>query len=113
MTELKKKVKNKKKLKIVTTKVPSTVIVSLCIGLVSFAAFVTMCIISAVNLGKAGLIVGIIPIAATACNIFGFMLSYRMLKKDDVKIGWVSAAAFLNGVLVLLYMILYIWGAIM
>lgn len=114
--DLKKKKKQNKKnkahLKIVTARIPAVVICSLCISALSFAAFVTACIISAVNIGNAGLVVGIIPLIAAVCNVGGFILAYSTLKKENIRMGWSLAASYINGGMVLLYLIIYIFGAI-
>lgn len=97
-------------LKIETKKLPGTVVAAFITGVLSFAVFIAMCIISTINLGKAGQIVGIVPIVSLVFNACAFFVSYRNLKREDVKKGLVSAAAFINGGMVIIYLVLYLVG---
>ncbi len=97
-------------LKIATKKLPVSVIAAFILGVLSLIMFIAMCIISVINLGNAGQIVGIVPIISLIVNAWAFFVSYRNLKREDVKKGPVSVSAFLNGGMVIVYLVLYLLG---
>lgn len=107
------KIRKRHRLKLSNKKLPVSVIAAFIVGILSVILFVVMCIISAVNAGHAGQIAGVIPLCALIINITAFLLSYENLKREDVKKGPVSIAAFLNGGMVIVYLILYLIGAYM
>ena len=113
MKKSKKNVNKKVRLKIASAKIPVTVRLSFCVGIATLIAFIILCFVSAVKKGNAGVIVGIIPIVSIILNIVAFILSYKNLKREDIKVKWVLAATYINGAQVLVYMFLYIWGAIL
>ncbi len=100
----------KRRLRIATKKLPFSVAAAFAAGILSFIVFAGMCVISVINLGNAGQIVGIVPIIMLAVNVCAFFVSYQNLKREDVKKGLVSASAFLNGGMVIIYLVLYLLG---
>lgn len=104
------KLRRKHALKIAKKKQPVTVIMAFMAGMASLCAFIILCIVSAVNKGAGGEYLGIIPIIFLLLNIISFIVSYQKLKAEDIKKGLVSAAACINGVMVILYLILYLIG---
>ncbi len=106
-----RKIKSRRALRIVTEKTPILVKVSLCVGILSLASFFAVCIISAKELGKAGMLVGVIPVVSVFFNIVAFIISYRNLQMDNIRKKWVVVSSYLNGALVILYLVLYIIGA--
>lgn len=104
------KMRKKRIIKIATKKLPASVIVAFITGILSFILFIAMCVISAINLGNAGQIVGIVPVISVIINAAAFFISYQNLKREDVKKGFVSISAFLNGGMVIIYLVLYLIG---
>ena len=67
-------------------------------------------ILSAISKGNAGIIAGILPMFAMNISIAGLVLAYRSLRNDDVKLKHVYTGLITNGLLVIVYLVLYIIG---
>ena len=106
-------VRKKKGLKIVTSHTPKPVYLSMCLAVLSLIMFLTVCIISACFQGKADLYIGVIPFIALLLNIIGFLLSYRYFNKEDIRIKWVTISSFMNALLAIIYLVLYILGIVL
>lgn len=93
-------------------KVTSRIIASYILGAVSVTGLVTMCIYSAAKKGNAGIVAGIMPIILMMFNIAGLIMAYSEMKNDDVKPKHVFWGSAINGLLVILFLIIYISGII-
>lgn len=97
-------------LRIANRKQPVPVVMTFLAGVVSLCTFIILCIISAINKGAGDEWLGIIPIVCLIINLISFVVSYNKLKAEDIKKGLVSVAACINGIMVILYLILYLVG---
>ena len=108
----KKIVRKKKAIKMSAYIVTKKLVASICIAIISLLGFVGVCIYSAVMKGNAGFIVGIVPLFLMLCNIAGLMIAYSEIKKDNVKVKYVTIGTLSNGLIVVLYLFMYIVGSL-
>jgi hypothetical protein len=87
-----------------------TGILSMVIGIVAVAGFLALSIVSGVNGGQGGIVLGIIGLLLFGLSVFGFVLSYKAFKKKDIFYRFPIAGAILNGFMTIIYMIVYILG---
>jgi len=85
-------------------------IISAIIGIVSVLGFLTISIISGLNKGNGGIILGIIGIVLFGLSAFGFYLSYQSFKQRDIFYRFPIIGAVLNGIMTVVFLILYILG---
>ena len=90
---------------------PAEAVVSTVFAIVSFVFFVTLCIISGNNEGKGSLmLMGLGGMGCMLLSVIGFILAFRCLKKDNIRYAFVNIGSIGNGILVIMYMILYALG---
>ena len=112
---MKRKVSKKKtsdNLKLTDKKHPLGGIMGVVFACVSFVLFVTLCIISSINKGKGGLIV--IGMGGMICfflSLAGLIMSFKTLKKEEIRYIFTNIAIGANLILTIVYMILYTLGA--
>ncbi len=87
-----------------------TGIFSMIIGIVTVTGFLTLSIISGMNGGRGGFVLGVLGLFLFGLAIFGFILSYRAFKKKDIFYRFPIVGAILNGFMTILFMIVYILG---
>lgn len=87
-----------------------TGIVSTVIGALSILGFIAVCIVSGIADGKGGILIGFAGLLLLMISIEGFVLSYKAFKKKDIFYVYPVVGAILNGVMIILYMSLYILG---
>lgn len=104
--------KRREALRISVKRVPVSVYIALVIGLLSIISFLIICIVSAFDKGNTGLIAGAVPVVAALLNVIGLVLSYSCFRMDDVRNKFVSFATILNGFMIIMYLLLYIYGMI-
>ncbi|MCI8307375.1 MAG: hypothetical protein HFH14_04925, partial [Lachnospiraceae bacterium] len=85
---------------------------SICIAILSLLGFIGVCIYSAIMKGNAGFIVGIVPLFLMLCNIVGLMVAYSEIKKDNVKVKYVTIGTLSNGLILVVYLFMYIVGSL-
>ena len=83
---------------------------SIIFGIFSIILFIASCVISGVNRGEAGLLVGIFGIIAMLINGYGFILAVKSLKGDDIYFLTALIGVVLNGLMFAAYVILMIVG---
>ena len=104
--------KRREALRISVKRVPVSVYIALVIGLLSIISFFIICMVSAFDMGNTGMIAGAVPIVAALLNVIGLVLSYSCFRMDDVRNKFVSFATILNGFMIIMYLLLYIYGMI-
>ncbi len=87
-----------------------TGIFSTVIGIVNILGFISICIASGIAKGNGGLLLGIVGLLLFGLSTFGFVLSYRSLKKKDIFFHYPIIGGALNGLMAILLLILYIIG---
>jgi hypothetical protein len=85
-------------------------ICSAAIGVFVVAGFLTLSMISGLAGGKGSFYLGIIGIFLFFLSIFGFVLSYKAFKKKDIFFRFPLVGAVLNGIMTVLFLIIYILG---
>lgn len=108
--EQRETIKRKKPRKVIISRVSNELIFSFVFAVVSFSILIITSILSAISKGNAGIIAGILPMFAMIISIAGLVLAYRSLRNDDVKLKHVYTGLITNGLLVIVYLVLYIIG---
>ena len=85
-------------------------ILSAVIGLMVVLGFIALGIISGINEGEAGLLIGIAGILLFLLGLFGFFLSYKELKQRDIYYRFPMMGIISNGLMLIILMIIYILG---
>ncbi len=85
-------------------------ILSAIIGIIVILGFVAVSIVSGIYGGEGGLLIGISGIFLFFLGIFGFILSYRELRKRDIFYRFPMIGIIANGLMLILLMIIYILG---
>ena len=98
----KRKRKKEGELRLTDKKHPISGIWSVLIGVFALIMFIVTCFISGDNGGKGGIIVGIVGI-----------LSWMSLRKENIRYLFPTIGAVVNGLQIIGYMIVYIWGSYM
>lgn len=83
------------------------------IGIVSVVFFIVLCFISSQSHGKAGIMVGFGGICCFVLSLFGFMVSWASLRRENIRPLFPSIAAIINGLSMVFYLVLYILGNLM
>ncbi len=87
-----------------------TGIFSMIIGIAAVAGFLALSIISGMNGGRGGFVLGLVGLLLFGLSVFGFILSYKAFKKKDIFYRFPIAGAILNGLMTIIFMIVYILG---
>ncbi len=109
----KKKRKKEGELRLTDKKHPISGIWSVLIGVFALIMFIATCFISGDNGGKGGMIVGVVGILCFIISISGFILSWMSLRKENIRYLFPTIGAVVNGLQIIGYMIVYIWGSYM
>ena len=80
------------------------------IGILVVLGFITISIVSGINKGEGGLLLGIIGILLFVFAVFGFVLSYKEMKKRDIYYRFPMIGIITNGIMLILLVIIYILG---
>lgn len=80
------------------------------IGILVVLGFITVSIVSGINKGEGGLLLGIIGILLFVFAVFGFVLSYKEMKKRDIYYRFPMIGIITNGIMLILLVIIYILG---
>lgn len=85
-------------------------IASFVIGIVVILGFIAISVISGLKGGKGGFILGLIGILLLALSVTGFVLSYKAFKKKDIFYRFPVIGAVLNGLMTILFLVIYLLG---
>jgi hypothetical protein len=85
-------------------------IISLCIGTISGISFFILSYISSLSAGNGGILLGLIGILLFLLSIVGFILSIKACKEKEIYYTAPFVGLVLNGILSILYLILYMVG---
>lgn len=89
---------------------PVFAIIATILVVVSLGVFLGACIWSGQSHGKAGIYVGLVGIFSFALSIVGFVLSWISLHQDNIRPLFPTIASVANGLLIIFYLLLYMWG---
>ena len=101
-----KKKRKKDGLHLTDKKHPKQGIASTILGLLSLV----LCILSGQAGGNAGIWIGIWGVVLAVINIWGFVLGMISLKLENIRQLFPSLGVIINGLMVLMYLVIYIIG---
>lgn len=103
---------NRKRIRFSDKKHPKHGIISVVLGVLSIIILLTLCIVSGHAKGRAGMEIGALGLATMVLSIIGFVLAVRCNKEEDIYHVTPAVGSVLNGIMILLFMVLFIKGAI-
>lgn len=109
---MKIRIGKRRKIQFTDKKHPFLGIVSLIIALVSFFLMLGLFIGSGIAKGNGGIVYGYLGICNLIFSTVGFIFSLRCYKKEDVYMTTPTAGSILNGIIIIIYLILYFQGAL-
>lgn len=89
---------------------PTRGIVSVGLGILSLIVLVVLCFVSGSAKGNAGIGIGFAGIWALGMSVVGFVLALRCSREEDIYMVTPAVGAVMNGVLTLIFMMLFIKG---
>ena len=104
------KTEKKTKLKFQGRKRSKKGIASMLLALLSLAALITASVLSGMAKGAGGSFLGYIGIGALFVSVLGFLLGVRSFKQADILYFHPVFGAVLNGLLLIVYLSLYLIG---
>lgn len=87
-------------------------ILSAIIGFLIIIGFISISIVSGLNGGNGGFLIGILGLLLFLLAICGFILSYKSLKERDIFYRFPMIGIITNGLMLMLLMLIYILGFI-
>lgn len=105
-----KKKRGAQSLRLTDKRHPVSGIVAMILGIISVILFIVICFISSQSHGKAGILAGLAGIFCFILSIAGFVLSWLTLHQENIRPLFPTIAAVINGLSVVFYLLLYIWG---
>ncbi len=105
-----KKGEGESSLRLTDKRHPAMGIVSAVMGVVSIILFAVLCYQSGRADGQAGMGIGAAGIGCLLLNIVGFCIAWITLRQENIRPLFPTIGAVLNGVLMLVYVFLYVWG---
>lgn len=91
---------------------PLSGIVATLLALLSAGIFSVACVTAGKSNGHAGLLIGLVGLGSMIIAIAGFVLAWISLHQDNIRPHFPTIASVCNGLLVIFYMLLYIWGTV-
>ncbi|WP_146039189.1 DUF6142 family protein [Herbinix hemicellulosilytica] len=91
---------------------PGLGILSAVFGIITVLGFIAACIASGLKGGEGGQIFGIIGLFLFVISLFGFIMSYKAFKQRDIFYRFPMTGLITNGIMLIVYMIIYILGII-
>jgi len=78
--------------------------------MVTVLGFIAVCIISGVNNGEGGILIGVTGILLFVLAAVGLVLAYREMKKRDIFYRFPMIGIITNGFMLILLAVIYILG---
>lgn len=91
---------------------PITGIISVALAVLSSVMIIGLFVSSSQSDGKGGILLGLAGLLALIISSVGMFFSVIALKKEDIHYRFPVLGAILNGLLIIIYLILYIYGAL-
>ena len=104
--------RRKQSLRLTDKKHPPMGIAATVIGFLSAILFCMICYISGLQNGKSGIVIGIGGLGCFLLSIIGFCMTWISLKQENIRTLFPTIAAVINGLLVVMYSFVYIWGTV-
>lgn len=108
-----KKRRGKQSLHLTDKRHPVSAVIATILGLASIILFVILCFISSQSHGKAGILIGLAGIGCFAISLIGFVLSWISLHQENIRPLFPTIASVVNGLSIIFYFLLYLWGKLM
>lgn len=109
---MKIRIGKRRKVQFTDKKHPIHGIVSMVIAVTSLLMMLILFIGSGMARGKGSIVYGYLGILNLIFSVVGFVLALRCLKKEDIYMTTPTVGAVLNGVIIIVYLILYFLGAL-
>lgn len=107
---IRKNKKRKEGLRLTDKKHPKQGIWATVMGILSIIIFLVLCFISGKERGGSGIGIGLAGLACAIISIWGFILAWLSLRLDNIRQLFPSLGVVINGLMVLMYLIVYILG---
>lgn len=102
----------RRKIQFTDKKHPFIGIVSMIIAFISLIGMIALFVGSGMAKGNAGILYGYLGIVNLIVSVVGFVLSLRCYRKEDVYMTTPAVGSVLNGIIIILFLILYFEGAL-
>lgn len=89
---------------------PREAMIASVIGIVSIVVFGVLCFMSGESRGTSGIEAGAVGILCVVASITGFIVSWVSLHKENIRPTFPTIGVIVNGLTVLFYLLVYIWG---
>ncbi len=89
---------------------PGLGILSTVLALASLILFGAVCFVSGTNRGNSGLGVGLVGVLCFLISIAGFICAWISLHQENIRPHFPTIGSVLNGLMMIMYLMLYIWG---
>lgn len=102
----------RRKIQFTDKKHPFIGIVSMLIAVLSLVFIIALFVCSSMEKGRGGIHYGYLGILNLVLSAVGFVLSLRCYKKEEIYMTCPAIGSVLNGLIIILYLILYFQGAV-
>lgn len=102
----------RKKIQFTDKKHPMLGIISALIALVSLTVMIILFVGSGLAKGNAGIAYGYIGILNLIISVVGFVFSLRCYKQDEIYMTTPTIGSVVNGIIIIVYLILYFVGVL-
>lgn len=109
---MKIRIGKRRKIQFTDKKHPFIGIVSMIIAFTSLIGMIALFIGAGMAKGNAGILYGYLGILNLIVSVVGFVFSLRCYRKEDVYMTTPAVGSVLNGIIIILYLILYFEGAL-
>lgn len=103
---------SRRKIQFTDKKHPLIGIVSMLVAIASLLLMLGLFIGSGMEKGSGGVLYGYLGILNLALSVVGFVFALRCYKKEDVYMSTPTVGSFVNGMIIIVYLILYFWGTL-
>lgn len=103
---------SRRKIQFTDKKHPFIGIVSMLIAIASLLLMLGLFVRSGMEKGNGGVLYGYLGVLNLALSIMGFIFALRCYKKEDVYMSTPTVGSFVNGMIIIVYLILYFWGTL-
>jgi hypothetical protein len=105
-----RKRRKKDGLRLTDKKHPIQGIWSAILGFLSVILFLVLCVMSGAAGGASGIEIGFLGFLCAAVSVFGFVLAMLSLRLENIRQFFPSVGVVTNGLMILLYLLVYIVG---
>lgn len=90
---------------------PMMGILSVLLGIVALIVLFVLCYISGKEKGNSGIAIGVIGMLSMIMSIVGFFMANKCWRKEDIYMITPTVGSILNGILVIVFLLLFFIGA--